>query len=83
MGRGTEPQSTTHSYKWTLAWDDKSYGDYVLLAKLTGKQQYIDDADRWLDYFTTGVNGAKIATSPGGEAFVDTVPSYRGLGLVW
>jgi endoglucanase len=73
----TEPQSTTRSYKWTIAWDDKSYGAYVLLAKLTGKQQYIDDANRWLDYFTTGVNGSKIATSPGGEVFVDTWGSLR------
>ncbi|MDQ1293004.1 MAG: endoglucanase, partial [Actinomycetota bacterium] len=74
---GTEPQSTTKSYKWTIAWDDKSYGAYVLLAKLTGKQQYADDANRWLDYFTTGVNGSKITTSPGGEVFVDTWGSLR------
>jgi endoglucanase len=73
----TEPQSTTRSYKWTIAWDDKSYGDYVLLAKATGKQQYIDDANRWLDYFTTGVNGQKIASSPGGEVYVDTWGSLR------
>jgi endoglucanase len=73
----TEPQSTTRSYKWTIAWDDKSYGAYVLLAKLTGKQQYIDDANRWLDYFTTGVNGSKITTSPGGQVFVDTWGSLR------
>jgi endoglucanase len=73
----TESQTTTKSYKWTLAWDDKSYGDYVLLAELTGKQQYIDDANRWLDYFTTGVNGSHIATSPGGEVFVDTWGSLR------
>jgi endoglucanase len=76
-GLGTEPQSSTKSYKWTIAWDDKSYGAYVLLAKLTGKQQYVDDANRWLDYFTTGVNGSKIATSPGGEVFVDTWGSLR------
>ena len=29
-------QTTIKSYKWTHAWDDKSYGSYVLLAKLTG-----------------------------------------------
>ena len=52
-----------------IAWDDKSYGAYVLLAKLTGKQQYIDDAKRWLDYWTVGVNGAAgHATRPGGQA---------------
>ncbi|WP_328911816.1 MULTISPECIES: glycoside hydrolase family 9 protein [unclassified Streptomyces] len=70
-------QTTTPEYNWTLAWDDKSYGDYVLLAELTGKQQYVDDAERWLDWWTTGVNGQKVAYSPGGEAFVDTWGSLR------
>ena len=55
---GTETQTTTKSYKWTIAWDNKQFGAYVLLAKLTGKQKYIDDANRWLDYWTVGVNGA-------------------------
>ena len=29
---------TVKSYKWTHAWDDKTYGSYVLLAKLTGQR---------------------------------------------
>jgi endoglucanase len=70
-------QTTTPEYNWTLAWDDKSYGDYVLLAELTGKQTYIDDAERWLDWWTTGVNGQKVTYSPGGEAFLDTWGSLR------
>ncbi|MEV6970070.1 glycoside hydrolase family 9 protein [Hamadaea sp. NPDC051192] len=74
---GTEPQSTTHSYKWTQDWDDKSYGSYVLMAKLTGEQQYIDDANRWLDYWTVGVNGAKITYSPGGQAWLQQWGSLR------
>ncbi|GAB3900802.1 hypothetical protein GCM10027612_63100 [Microbispora bryophytorum subsp. camponoti] len=61
---GTEPQSSTKSYKWTIAWDDKSYGCYALLAKLTGKQQYADDANRWLDFWTVGVNGQRVNYSP-------------------
>ncbi len=73
----TEPQSTTHSYKWTISWDDKSYGCYVLLAKLTGKQKYKDDAQRWLDYWTVGVNGQKITYTPGGLAWLDTWGSNR------
>jgi len=72
-----EPQSSTKSYKWTIAWDDKSYGCYVLLAMLTGKQQYVDDANRWLDYFTVGVNGQRINTSPGGQVVVDAWGSLR------
>ncbi len=74
---GTEPQSTTRSYKWTHAWDDKSYGSYVLLAKLTGKAQYTQDAERWLDYWTVGVNGQRVTYSPGGLAQLDTWGALR------
>lgn len=70
-------QTSTPEYNWTIAWDDKSYGDYVLLAELTGKQTYVDDAERWLDWWTTGVGGAKVGYSPGGEAFLDTWGSLR------
>ncbi|MGC9669526.1 glycoside hydrolase family 9 protein [Planosporangium sp. 12N6] len=74
---GTEPQSTTRSYKWTIAWDNKQFGAYVLLANLTGKQKYIDDANRWLDYWTVGVDGQKVPTSPGGMAVLDTWGALR------
>ncbi|MEV4398582.1 glycoside hydrolase family 9 protein [Nonomuraea sp. NPDC049607] len=74
---GNEPQTTTKSYKWTIAWDDKSYGAYVLLHKLTGKQRYLDDANRWLDWWTVGVNGSKVKYSPGGEAVLDRWGSLR------
>jgi endoglucanase len=74
---GTEPQSSTHSYKWTIAWDNKQFGAYVLLANLTGKQKYVDDANRWLDWWTVGVNGEKVRYSPGGEAVLDSWGSLR------
>lgn len=74
---GTEPQSTIKSYKWTHDWDDKSYGSYVLMAKLTGEQQYLDDANRWLDYWTVGVNGQRISYSPGGQAWLQQWGSLR------
>ncbi|WP_203840247.1 glycoside hydrolase family 9 protein [Winogradskya humida] len=74
---GTEPQTTTHSYKWTLAWDNKQFAAYVLLAGLTGKQKYTDDANRWLDWWTVGVNGEKVRYSPGGEAVLDSWGSLR------
>lgn len=73
----TEPQSSERSYRWTIAWDDKSYGAYVLLAKLTGEQMYVSDANRWLDYWTTGYNGNRIRYSPGGQAVLDTWGSLR------
>ncbi|GGP86725.1 glycoside hydrolase family 9 protein [Saccharothrix coeruleofusca] len=73
----TEPQSTERSYRWTIAWDDKSYGAYVLMAKLTGEQQYVTDANRWLDFWTTGHNGNRVRYSPGGQAVLDTWGSLR------
>ncbi|MGW4214361.1 glycoside hydrolase family 9 protein [Lentzea sp. NPDC004789] len=73
----TEPQSTERSYKWTIAWDDKSYGAYVLMAQLTGEQTYITDANRWLDYWTTGYNGNRVRYSPGGQAVLDSWGSLR------
>ncbi|BCB82564.1 hypothetical protein GCM10022251_79440 [Phytohabitans flavus] len=75
--QGNENQTNTKMYKWTISWDNKQYGNYVLLANLTGKQKYVDDANRWLDWFTVGVNGEKVRTSPGGMAVVDTWGALR------
>ncbi|GIJ28722.1 hypothetical protein Vqi01_38840 [Micromonospora qiuiae] len=74
---GTEPQTTTRSYKWTVAWDNKQFGAYVLLANLTGKQKYVDDANRWLDFWTVGVNGERVRYSPGGMAVLDSWGALR------
>jgi hypothetical protein len=64
-------------YRWTHAWDDKSYGSYVLLAKLTGKAQYRQDAERWLNYWTVGHNGQRVTYTPGGLAWLDQWGSLR------
>ncbi|MEV4655829.1 glycoside hydrolase family 9 protein [Micromonospora sp. NPDC049301] len=74
---GTENQSSTRSYKWTIAWDNKQFGAYVLLANLTGKQKYVDDANRWLDYWTVGVDGQRVPYSPGGMAVLDSWGALR------
>jgi endoglucanase len=63
-----EPQSTTKSFRWTHAWDDKSYGCYVLLSNLTNNPTYRADAERWLDYWSIGA-GLRTA---GGLAYVDS-----------
>ena len=70
-------QTTTPEYAWTISWDDSSYASYILLAQITGQQQYIDDAERNLDWFTTGYNGQKVGYSPGGEAQVDVWGTAR------
>ncbi|MPZ85939.1 MAG: endoglucanase [Actinophytocola sp.] len=74
---GQEPGTGYRSYKWTIAWDDKSYGAYVLLAMLTGDARYVTDADRWLDYWTVGVDGQRVPYSPGGQAVLDRWGSLR------
>ncbi|HUQ12516.1 MAG TPA: glycoside hydrolase family 9 protein [Steroidobacteraceae bacterium] len=77
-----QQQTSIKSYKWTIAWDDKSYGAYVLLAKLTGAAQYHDDAQRWLNWWTVGgtalgADGTRVNYSPGGQAVLDQWGSLR------
>jgi len=61
-----EGQSATAKYKEAFSWDDKAYGVYVLLAQLTGKEKYKQDAQRNLDWWTgVGVDGDKVPTTPG------------------
>jgi chitodextrinase len=77
-----ENQTSVKKYKWTLGWDDKSYGCYVLLAKLTGEARYHQDAQRWLNWWTVGgtehgADGTKVNTSPGGQAVLDAWGSLR------
>jgi endoglucanase len=77
-----QQQTNIKSYKWTHAWDDKSYGSYVLLAKLTNVQQYHDDAQRWLNWWTVGgtslgADGTHVNYSPGGQAVLDQWGSLR------
>ncbi len=68
---------TVKQYKWTQAWDDKSYGSYLLLAKITGTQVYKDDTQRWLNFWTVGgtalgADGSKVPYTPGGLAYLDS-----------
>ena len=66
-----EPGKSVKGYTWTHNWDDKSYGSFVLLARITGTQKYRTDAERWLDYWTSGYNGERIRYTPGGLAWLD------------
>ena len=74
---GTEIGSDAKAYKWGLAWDDKSYGCYILMSMLTNNDVYKADAERHLDYWTDGYNGERIAYSPGGQAHLTTWGSLR------
>ncbi|MFO0842477.1 MAG: glycoside hydrolase family 9 protein [Gemmataceae bacterium] len=64
---------------WTHSWDDKRYGASILLAGLTGKSVYKADAERYLDYWSVGINGGstRVRYTPGGLAFLDGWGSLR------
>lgn len=65
------------SYNWTHTWDDKSYGTYVLLAELTGKEKYIQDTERWLNYWCDRCNRKGVHYTPGGLAWLNEWGSLR------
>lgn len=53
-------------YSYGFSWNDKQYGVYALLARLTGETAYKTDTQRYLDYWTVGYNGRKGQYTPGG-----------------
>lgn len=65
---GTENQSTTPVYTWSLGWNDKAYGVYVLLASLLDEERFHTDAQRYLDHWSVG-DGNR---TPGGIVVVDS-----------
>ena len=67
----------SYPYKWTHGWDDKTYGSYLLMYQLTGKETYKILVDRWLDYWTTGIPEGKIRYTPGGLAWLDMWGALR------
>lgn len=64
---------------WTHSWDDKRYGAAVMLAQVTGKAEYKADVERWLDYWSVGINGGatRIQYTAGGLAWLNGWGSLR------
>ena len=74
---GTEPQSTTISYKWAHSWDDVHYGTSILLARITDKAIYKTASEMHLDFWTTGYNGNRVSYTPKGLAWLDSWGALR------
>jgi hypothetical protein len=81
-------RGTVWSYKWTHCWDDMHYMAQILLARVTGKQIYIDSINRnfayWIPAYKStygssipGYDGTSITYTPGGLAFLDKWGSLR------
>ncbi|HAX87807.1 MAG TPA: endoglucanase [Cyanobacteria bacterium UBA11370] len=73
----TDDPKAIKPYNWTHTWDDKSYGSYVLLATLTGKDKYIKDTERWLEYWCDRCQWKKIYYTKGGLAWLNEWGSLR------
>ncbi len=66
----TETQSTTRKYTWGFCWDDHSQGAALLYALNTGKEEWIEQIHRHLEYWTTGYDGKKVQYTPDGMAWL-------------
>ncbi len=73
----SEAAGMSQDFKWTHAWDDKSYGSRVLLAQLTGNSSYRQSVEQWLNYWTVGHSGQRVTYTPGGLAWLDQWGSLR------
>ncbi|WP_298543892.1 glycoside hydrolase family 48 protein [uncultured Aquimarina sp.] len=70
-----EAEYTQPDFLWSLVWEDKSYGNMVLLSIITGKEIYKTDAERHLDWWQEGNGGVNY--SPGGQAHLTQWGSLR------
>ncbi len=73
----TDRPDAIKPYNWTHTWDDKSYGSYVLLSKVTGKEKYTQDAERWLNYWCDRCKWERMYYTNGGLAWLDQWGSLR------
>ena len=68
-------------YRWTLSWDDVTYGAQLLLARLTNESRFTASVERNLDYWSTGYNHngstERITYTPGGLAWLEQWGSLR------
>ncbi len=68
-------------FDYTIGYDDKTYGVYVLLAQETGDAEYQQRAEAWLDFWTIGHQGRRVTYSPGGLAFLNEWASLVGSSI--
>jgi endoglucanase len=68
-----ENGTTTPCFTWSQNWNDKHFGTYVLMAKITGEEQFRADAQRWLDFWSVGAG----RRTTGGVMFVDGFGALR------
>ena len=65
-----ENQSSDRKYTWGFCWDDHSQAAALLYAINTGKEEWIDQVQRHLDFWTVGYGGKKVQYTPDGMAWL-------------
>ena len=65
-----ETQSTTRKFTWGFCWDDHSQAAALLYAINTGKEEWIEQIHRHLEYWTTGYDGKQVGHTPDGMAWL-------------
>ena len=65
-----EQQSTTRNFTWGFCWDDHSQAASLLYAINTGKEEWIEQIHRHLEYWTTGYDGKQVGYTPDGMAWL-------------
>ena len=65
-----EQQSSTRKYTWGFCWDDHSQAAALLYAINTGKEEWIEQIHRHLEYWTTGYGGKQVGYTPDGMAWL-------------
>ena len=65
-----EQQSSTRKFTWGFCWDDHSQAASLLYAINTGKEEWIEQVHRHLEYWTTGYEGKQVGYTPDGMAWL-------------
>ena len=65
-----EQQSSTRKFTWGFCWDDHSQAASLLYAINTGKEEWIEQIHRHLEYWTTGYDGKQVGYTPDGMAWL-------------
>lgn len=74
---GLESQSTELKYTWGHCWDDVQQGGTFLYAINTGDAEWINQAKKHLEYWTTGYGGKQVDYTPGGLPWLTNWGSLR------
>ncbi len=69
--------SDTIKYRWAHCWDNKLFGSFLLLARITNDSFYKENIERHLDWWTVGVGSERITYTPKGLAWLDGWGSLR------